>query len=148
VATSGAPGAAVRDANARRANAAGASLGEYDRLYWNSKRFLLASPEGDDAANRIVRRHADGHAISGDNLDSEAAHPAAELGQHFVAGIALYSVEAPTVHGHDSALHIDEIVLAQIASGPFSFSSVLTSNIVPQDECVNLVIGSLNHLAH
>src|SRR5205085_8455152 len=50
------------------------------RLCSNSNCFWLARPEGDDAADGIVRRDADGHAISGNHLDSEAAHPAAELG--------------------------------------------------------------------
>ena len=62
------------------------------RLCWNPNCFWLARPEGDDAPNGIVRRNADGHAISGNHLDSEAAHPAAELGEHFVAGIALHTV--------------------------------------------------------
>ena len=74
----------------------------------------LAGPEGDDAADRIVRRDADGHAISRNHFDAEAAHPAAELGQHFVAGIALNSIESPAVHGNDRALHINQIVLTQL----------------------------------
>ena len=54
--------------------------------------FWLASTEGNDAPDRIVRRHADGHSIPGNNLDAEAAHTAAELREHFVAGIALDAV--------------------------------------------------------
>ena len=90
-----------------------------DRLYWNSNRFWLACAEGDDAPDRIVRRHADGHAISRNDLDAEAAHAAAELGEHFVAGVALHAVKTATVNRHHGALHVDEIVLAQTASSPF-----------------------------
>src|SRR4051794_27757725 len=86
----------------------------------------LACPEGDDAPDRIVRRDADGDAIPGNHFDAEAAHPAAQLGQHFMAGVALHTVEAPAVDCHDRALHVDEIVLAQTASDPF-----LVTNIVP-----------------
>src|SRR6476661_5144572 len=38
-----------------------------------------ASAEGNDAADRIVRRDAYGHPIARNDLDPEAAHPAAEL---------------------------------------------------------------------
>jgi hypothetical protein len=82
--------------------------------------FWLTGPEGDDAADRIVRRYADGHAIPRNHLDAEAAHSSAELGQHFVAGVALHSVKAATVDGNHGALHVNQIVLAQTASNPFS----------------------------
>jgi hypothetical protein len=81
--------------------------------------FWLACSESDDAPDRVVRRHADGYAISRNHLDAEAAHSAAELGQDFVASIALHAVEPPAVHGHHGALHINQIVLTQIASSPF-----------------------------
>jgi hypothetical protein len=81
--------------------------------------FLLASPEGNDASDGIVRRNTDGHAISRDNFDAEAAHSAAELGEYFVAGVALHAVETAAVNRHDRPLHVDEIVLAQTASIPF-----------------------------
>src|SRR3954470_11571784 len=97
-----------------------------DSLYWSPNVCVLARPEGDDAADRIVRRDADGDAIPGNHFDAEAAHPAAELGQHFMAGVALHTVEAPAVDCHDRALHVDEIVLAQTASDPF-----FVTNIVP-----------------
>ena len=74
----------------------------------------LACAEGDDAPDRIVRRHADGYAITRNHLDAEAAHPAAELGQHFVAGVALHAVKTAAVHSHHSALHVYQIVLAQL----------------------------------
>ena len=54
----------------------------------------LTCAEGDDAADRIVGRDADGHAVAGHDLDAEAAHPAAQLRQHFVAGVALHAVQA------------------------------------------------------
>jgi len=81
----------------------------------------LAGPERDDASDGIVGRHANGHAISRDNLDAEAAHSAAELSQHFMAGVALNAVKAAAVNGHHGTLHVDEIVLAQTASSPFMF---------------------------
>ena len=71
--------------------AAAGDDGEY-QLYWNSNVLWLASPEGDDAPDGIVRRHADGHAISGDDLDAEAAHTTAQLGQDLVAGVTLHAV--------------------------------------------------------
>jgi hypothetical protein len=83
--------------------------------------FWLARAEGDDAADGIVGRNTYGHAISRDNFNAEAAHAAAELGQHFVAGVALNPVEAPAMDGHNRTLHVDEIVLAQTASNPFIF---------------------------
>jgi hypothetical protein len=92
--------------------------GDY-RLYLNSNLFWLAGAEGNDAPDRIVRRHADGHAISRDYLDAEAAHSAAELGEDFVAGIALHAVKPAAVNCHHCALHVNEIVLAQTASNPF-----------------------------
>ena len=81
--------------------------------------FWLAGSEGDDTPDRIVRRHADGHAISGNDLDAEAAHSAAELGKHFVAGVTLHAVKTATVNRYHRALHINEIVLTQTASNPF-----------------------------
>src|SRR5262249_46582641 len=48
------------------------------------------------------------------HLDSEAAHPAAQLGQYFVAGVALHTVKSAAVYRHDSTLHINKIVLAQL----------------------------------
>jgi hypothetical protein len=37
-----------------------------------------------------------------------------------VAGVALHSVKAATVDGNHGALHVNQIVLAQTASNPFS----------------------------
>ena len=79
----------------------------------------LAGSERDDAPHRIVRRDANCHAIAWNDFDAEAAHAAAELREHFMSGVALHTVEPAAVHRHDSALHVDEIVLAQIAKVPF-----------------------------
>jgi hypothetical protein len=75
-----------------------------------------ASAEGDDAANGIVRGDADGDAIPWNHLDPEAAHAAAQLREYFVALIALHTVEPAAVNRHDRALHVNQIVLAQILS--------------------------------
>ena len=78
----------------------------------------LAGPESDNAPDGIVRRDANRHSISGDDFDPKAAHPAAELGEHLVSGIALHSVKATAMHSDDGTLHVDEVVLAQSASNP------------------------------
>ena len=83
--------------------------------------FRLACAEGDDAPDRIVWRNPDGHSIPRNHLDAEAAHSAAELGEHFVARVALNSIKAATVNSHYRTLHVYEIVLAQSASNPFIF---------------------------
>ena len=103
----------------RALNDGAADVAVNDRLYWNSNVPWLACPEGDDAPDGIVRRHADGNAISGDDLDAEAAHAAAQLGQDLVAGVALHAVQPAAVDRYDGALHVNEIVLAQTASVPF-----------------------------
>ena len=99
------------------------------RLCWNSNCLRLACPEGDDAPDRIVRRNTDGHAISRNDLDAEAAHAAAELGQHFVAGVALHAVKPAAVNRHDRALHVDEIVIAQTASSPFLSNNYCATSV-------------------
>ena len=78
-----------------------------------------ASAERDDAADGIVRGDADGHAIAGYHLDPEAAHPAAQLGEHFVTRVYLHTIQTAAMNGDDGALHINEIVLAQICC-PFN----------------------------
>ena len=113
------PGARMPDASTlltegRRAWMASSSCIGIQTVFW------LAGAEGDDAPDRIVGRYADGHAISRNHFDAEAAHSAAELGQHFVAGVALHAVKAATVDGNHGALHVNQIVLAQSASNPFS----------------------------
>ena len=84
------------------------------RWYWNSNCFWLACPERDDAAHGIVGRDAHCDSIPGDNLDTEAAHASAELCEHLVAGITLDAIQPAAVHRDHGALHVDEIVLAQI----------------------------------
>jgi hypothetical protein len=78
----------------------------------------LSGADRDDAADRIIRRYTDGHAITGDYFDSEAAHPAAQLREHLVPGVALHAVQPTGVDRDDGALHIYQIVLAQSAD-PF-----------------------------
>lgn len=80
--------------------------------------FRLSGSEGDDAADRIVRRHANGDAIAGHDLDAEAAHAAAQLRKHFVARIALNPVQSARVNRNHSPLHVDQIVFAQYLSFP------------------------------
>jgi len=84
-------GPAAACGNARVADRSCVGASGY-RLCSNSIRFWLACAEGYDAPDRIVRRDADGHAISRNYLDAEAAHSAAELGEDFVAGVALHAV--------------------------------------------------------
>jgi hypothetical protein len=59
------------------------------------------------------RGDADGDAVARNDLDAKAAHAAAQLRQHFVAGVALHAVQSTRVHGDDRALHVDQIVFAQ-----------------------------------
>ena len=61
-------------------------------LNWLSKVRWLSCAERDDAANRIVWRNADRHAVAGDDFDAEAAHPAAELREDFMTGVALDAI--------------------------------------------------------
>jgi hypothetical protein len=75
--------------------------------------FWLSGSEGDDASHRIVRRDADGHAIARHYLDSEAAHPATQLREHLMPGVALDPVQPARVNRDYRALHVDEIVFAQ-----------------------------------
>ena len=66
-----------------------------------------AGPECDDAADGIVGRDADSDPIAGDDLDTEAAHPAAQLGENFVTRVALHAIQTARMDGNNSALHID-----------------------------------------
>jgi hypothetical protein len=100
----------------------------------------LARAEGDDAPDGIVRRNADRHAIAGDYLDAEAAHAAAKLGEHFVSCVALHTVQATAVHRDHGALHINEIILAQLLARPF-----FQTNIVPHLSFDYLVIWLFGH---
>ena len=94
-----------------------------NQLCWSSNPSWLACTERDDATNRIVGRDAYGHPVAWNHFNAEAAHPAAQLGEHLVPGVTLHAVETAAVDRHDSALHVDQVVLAQIASNPFSDNS-------------------------
>ena len=107
------------DANGRGRLAGAFEVDGVYRLCWNSNCLWLAGAERDDAPDRIVRRNAYRYAIARNDFNTEAAHSAAELGQHFVAGVALHAVKTATVNRHNRALHVNEIVLAQTASNPF-----------------------------
>ena len=86
------------------------------RLSGNSK---LACAEGDDAADGVVGRHANGNPIPWHDLDPEPAHSPAELGKHLVSRIRLHPVQPAAVDSDDCALDIDQIVLTQTFSLPF-----------------------------
>jgi hypothetical protein len=110
---------AIHAANgcARRGGAFG--VDGVDRLYLSSNCLWLAGPECDDAPDRVVRRNSHGHAITRDDFDTEAAHSAAKLGEHFMAGVTLHAIKPATVHGDDCALHVNQIILAQLLANPF-----------------------------
>ena len=114
-----ATGRARPDANGRGRLAGAFEVDGVYRLCWNSNCLWLAGAERDDAPDRIVRRNAYRYAIARNDFNTEAAHSAAELGQHFMAGVTLHAVKPSAMHGYDGALHVDQIVLAQIASIPF-----------------------------
>ena len=76
----------------------------------------IASPEGEEAADRVGGRDADGDSITWNDFDSEATHTAAQLCEYFVSSIALHAIEAARVDSHDSALHVDQIVFTQYSS--------------------------------
>jgi hypothetical protein len=73
----------------------------------------LSGSERDDAADRVVWRYADRHAVARNNLDSKAAHAAAQLRQHLVTGVALHAVQPTRVNRNHGSLHVDQIVFAQ-----------------------------------
>jgi len=74
----------------------------------------LPGAERDDAADRIVGRDSHGHTIARDHLDAKPPHPAAQLRQHLVSGVALHTVEATRVDRDHRTLHVNQIVLAQM----------------------------------
>jgi hypothetical protein len=74
---------------------------------------MLARAEGNDAPHRIVRGNPYGHPIAGHDLDSESAHPTAELREHLVAGVRLDAVQPAAVHGNHRPLNVYQIVLTQ-----------------------------------
>lgn len=67
----------------------------------------LSRAEGNDAAHRIIGRDANRYAVTGDDLDAEAPHPAAQLSEHLVAGVTLHAIKTTGVHRYDGSLHID-----------------------------------------
>jgi hypothetical protein len=73
----------------------------------------LSGSERNDPADRIVRRDSNGDSVTRNNLDSEAAHPSAQLCEHFVAGIALHAVQPTRVNRNHGSLHVNQIVFAQ-----------------------------------
>jgi hypothetical protein len=75
----------------------------------------LSCAEGDDSADRVVRGHANGDAITRHYFDAEATHAAAQLRENLMARIALNAIQTAGMNGHDRSLHIYEIVLAQSA---------------------------------
>jgi hypothetical protein len=89
---------------------------------------VLASSEGNDASDRIVRRNPDGYAISRHYLDSKAAHPAAQLGKHLMALVALHTVKPAAVNRYHRALHVYQIVLAQVLSFPIKYCAILAQH--------------------
>ena len=84
---------------------------------WEFKMFL-AGAERDDSANWVVRRDADGHPVAGDHFDAKASHSTAQLGEHFVALVALHAIQSAAVNSHDGALHVNQIVLTQLLPSP------------------------------
>ena len=108
--------------------------GDY-QWYGNSNLCWLAGTEGNDAPDRIVRRNADGDSIARNDFNAEAAHSTAELGQHLVTGVALHAIQSAAVHRDDGALHVNQIILAQLLACPF-----FQTNIVPHLSFGYLVI--------
>jgi len=76
----------------------------------------LACAEGDDAADRVVRRDANGNPVARHDFDPKPAHAPAELREHLVARVALHAVEPTAVHRNDGALNINQVVLTQSKS--------------------------------
>ena len=101
----------------------------------------LSGPEGDDAADRVVGRHADRDAITWNNFDPETAHTAAQLCEYFVSRIALHAIEAARVDGHDSALHVDQIVFTQYSS----YSGCLYGACPASNQCATVRGGKQIH---
>src|SRR5439155_10406102 len=75
---------ACRGRFVRRCGRAAGRPGERWWVVLGFKLLWLTRAESNDAPNGIVRRDADGHPIARNHFDTEAAHSAAELGQHLV----------------------------------------------------------------
>jgi hypothetical protein len=76
----------------------------------------LASAEGDDASDGVVRGDSNGDSIAWHHLDSKAAHTAAQLSKYLVALVTLHAIEPAAMNRHDRALHVNQIILAQLLS--------------------------------
>ena len=127
---------AIHDANIRGRLAGACEVDGVDRLCWSSNCLWLAGAERDDAPDGVVRRDADGHPIARNDFDTEAAHSTAELGQHLVAGITLHAVEPATVHGDDGALHVNQIILAQLLANPFCTTTIMPHQGRPEGRSI------------
>ena len=68
---------------------------------------MLSGSERNNSADRVVRGYTYRDAIAGNDFDSEAPHPAAQLSEHLMAGIALHAIQTTGVHRHYGSLHID-----------------------------------------
>jgi hypothetical protein len=79
----------------------------------------LTSSERDDASDWIVWGDPYGDPIARNDLDAEAAHTTAELGEHLVPRITLNAIQPSAVHCHHCPLHVDQIVFAQTGSKSF-----------------------------
>src|SRR5258706_4586144 len=75
-------------------------------VVWEFKIVILASAEGDDAPDRIVRRDANRYPIARHHFDSKTAHTAAQLGKYLVSLVTLHAIEPPAVNRHDRTLHV------------------------------------------
>jgi hypothetical protein len=80
---------------------------------YGESNLVSTGAEGDDAADGIVGRNADGHAIPGHYLDAEAPHPSAQLGEDFMSCVALHAIKAAGMNRDNGALHVYQIVFAQ-----------------------------------
>ena len=76
----------------------------------------------------LVRGHPDGHSIPRNHLDSETAHAAAQLGEHLVALVTLHAVQTAAVDRYHGALHVNQIILAQLLSFPIKDCATLYVN--------------------
>ena len=110
---------AIHDARVRGWVAGGREVDGVYGLYWNSNCLWLAGAERDDAADRVVRGNPNRDAVAGNHFDAKAAHTAAQLGEHFMPGVALNSIKPSAVHRHYRSLHVDQIVFAQTGSKSF-----------------------------
>jgi hypothetical protein len=54
---------------------------------------MLPGSERNDSADRVVRGYTHSDAITGNDFDSEAPHPAAQLRQHFMTSVTLNAVQ-------------------------------------------------------